>query len=368
MTEIKGIDVSHYQNDRGAIDFGKVKAVGYGFAVAKVTEGSEAGSRYLDPFFKQNIAAINAAGLTSHAYHFFRAVSESDARAEAQWFLKNIAGIDVKGYLFVDVEYAKLTSDKAKLTGYVNAFLEEIAAAGYTKLGIYSGKSFFENRLIEADLRPGILKWIARYNSVLGRDADIWQYSSSALVPGIVGAVDVNIAYTDAVLSTDSAPNKESKPATVKPETSKTSKSAKSKPKASGSVLKKDDRGAAVLVLQKKLASIFFYPDKGAKDNGCDGVYGPKTEDAVRRFQSTHGLTADGIYGPKTAMALEKAIAAAQKKETAAKKKAVHPVHVVEKGDTLWDIAQDKHTTVQQLMNLNHLNNDTIYPGQKIKY
>jgi GH25 family lysozyme M1 (1,4-beta-N-acetylmuramidase) len=367
MTEIKGIDVSHYQNDRGAIDFGKVKASGYGFAVVKATEGSEAGSKYLDPYFKQNVEAANAAGLTSHAYHFFRGVSEADARAEAQWFLKNLHGIDVKGYLFVDVEYAKLTSDKGKLTSYVNEFLDELAKNGFTKLGIYSGKSFFESRLNEQDLRPGTLKWIARYNNVLGRDADIWQHSSKESVSGIIGAVDVNIAYTDAVLSTDSASNKESKPAAVKLVASKTLKPAKSKPKASVSVLKKGDRGAAVLTMQKKLASIFFYPDKGAKDNGCDGVYGPKTEDTVRRFQSTHGLTADGIYGPKTAAALEKAIAA-QKKKPAAKKKAVHSVHVVEKGDTLWDIAQDKHTTVQQLMNLNHLNNDTIYPGQKIKY
>ncbi|MCG0056979.1 peptidoglycan-binding protein, partial [Escherichia coli] len=33
---------------------------------------------------------------------------------------------------------------------------------------------------------------------------------------------------------------------------------------------------------------------------GIDGVYGPKTADAVARFQSVNGLTADGIYGPAT--------------------------------------------------------------------
>jgi hypothetical protein len=31
-----------------------------------------------------------------------------------------------------------------------------------------------------------------------------------------------------------------------------------------------------------------------------DGVFGPNTEDAVRRFQHVHGLTVDGIVGPKT--------------------------------------------------------------------
>ena len=31
-----------------------------------------------------------------------------------------------------------------------------------------------------------------------------------------------------------------------------------------------------------------------------DGIWGPKTEAAVKAFQSRHGLTADGIWGPKS--------------------------------------------------------------------
>lgn len=64
-------------------------------------------------------------------------------------------------------------------------------------------------------------------------------------------------------------------------------------------------RGEKVTQIQKALAALYFYPDKGAKNNGIDGVYGPKTADAVRRFQLMHELTADGIYGPKTKEKLE---------------------------------------------------------------
>ncbi len=64
-------------------------------------------------------------------------------------------------------------------------------------------------------------------------------------------------------------------------------------------------KGDDVRQIQKVLAALYFYPDKGAKNNGIDGVYGPKTENAVKRFQSMYGLTQDGIYGPDTKAKLE---------------------------------------------------------------
>lgn len=65
-------------------------------------------------------------------------------------------------------------------------------------------------------------------------------------------------------------------------------------------VLKKGASGEAVRAVQNALASVYFYPDKGAPNHGCDGFYGDKTVNAVYRFQSVYCNNADGIYGPET--------------------------------------------------------------------
>lgn len=67
-----------------------------------------------------------------------------------------------------------------------------------------------------------------------------------------------------------------------------------------GNNLQVGSRGAAVTQLQKDLSKL-GYPLT------ADGVFGPKTDAAVRKFQREHGLTADGIVGPRTRAAIEQA-------------------------------------------------------------
>lgn len=63
--------------------------------------------------------------------------------------------------------------------------------------------------------------------------------------------------------------------------------------------------GAAVKQIQKALAALYYYPDKGAANNGIDGFTDRRLQ-MGQRFQSMYGLTADGIYGPKTKAKIEK--------------------------------------------------------------
>lgn len=90
---------------------------------------------------------------------------------------------------------------------------------------------------------------------------------------------------------------------TSKPAASKPSGSSKKTFTLPGGVLKVTNpltKGTKVTQVQTALAAVYFYPDKGAKNNGIDGYYGSKTANAVKRFQSMHGLSQDGIYGPNT--------------------------------------------------------------------
>ncbi|MCY7451760.1 N-acetylmuramoyl-L-alanine amidase [Bacillus altitudinis] len=113
------------------------------------------------------------------------------------------------------------------------------------------------------------------------------------------GAVKAAIAKELASLNGSKAPAKTG--AATKPvKTSKPKTPAKKLTVPTG-VIRQGARGTAVTQLQNALAAVYFYPNKGAKNNGIDGIYGPKTANAVKRFQSTQsGIANDGIYGPAT--------------------------------------------------------------------
>lgn len=67
--------------------------------------------------------------------------------------------------------------------------------------------------------------------------------------------------------------------------------------------LRRGSRGEYVTLMQTKLIQRGYDVGK----TGADGIYGAKTEAAVRAFQADNGLKADGICGQATWSALESA-------------------------------------------------------------
>lgn len=186
--QIKGIDVSHHN---GNIDWKKVASDGVKFAFIKATEGY----KFVDSKFKTNVDNANAAGIKTGAYHYAKFSTVAEAIAEAKHFLSVISNVNLTYPLVLDLEEDKKKVGKKALTDATIAFLDMLKNAKHNVI-LYSGKSFLETNLDETKLKS-IPLWIARYNSILGRKADIWQHTDKGLVPGILGHVDMNWAYRD---------------------------------------------------------------------------------------------------------------------------------------------------------------------------
>ena len=66
---------------------------------------------------------------------------------------------------------------------------------------------------------------------------------------------------------------------------------------AGASAFRIGDQGSDVAEIQGRLASLGY-------DVAADGDFGPATAEAVKAFQSAHGLEADGLVGSATYSAL----------------------------------------------------------------
>ncbi len=71
-------------------------------------------------------------------------------------------------------------------------------------------------------------------------------------------------------------------------------------------------RGSEVKAVQKRLKELGYLNDS------ADGVFGPKTEAAVKAFQKRNGLTADGVVGTATRAKLDSSSAKAASSSTSA--------------------------------------------------
>lgn len=67
---------------------------------------------------------------------------------------------------------------------------------------------------------------------------------------------------------------------------------------AKAALYRQGSTGETVRTIQTKLKSWGYYT------GGVDGIYGPKTVSAIKRFQRKNGLRVDGITGPETLAAL----------------------------------------------------------------
>jgi lysozyme len=197
-----GPDVSQYQ---GSVDWQKVRGAGHDFAFTKATEGTG----WSDPSFSSaRLQAMQAAGLRVGAYHFARpdtGGSVADAQQEAASFVQSVKS---RGGKFISFAAWKAGRKKGVLgaldfehtpysASWAAAWGAEFKRLTGVKAIIYGG-GYSLNPVVSA-LGAFDAVWLAAYVAdwhpyFSGNDAlvKLWQFTSSASVPGIAGGCDLS--------------------------------------------------------------------------------------------------------------------------------------------------------------------------------
>lgn len=191
---LKGIDV---YNGNGTVDWPKVKAAGYGFAMIKASQGHTV----RDASMARNLAGAAKAGLHTGVYHWIHAETEAAVTKEVDFFLGIVKGCKMEFPVALDVEqYTLLRLSKEKLTDIVLSWCDKVKAAGYYVV-IYANLTVLRNHLVWDRIKHYDI-WLAQYSSTMSKQfpVAIWQHSETGRVPGVRGGtdpVDLDICYKD---------------------------------------------------------------------------------------------------------------------------------------------------------------------------
>ena len=187
----KGIDISHHQGD---IDFDKLKG-NIDFAMVRTSYGSF----YEDKKYKRNIKELERVKIPYGLYHFSYATNVESAKKEATGFINIIKKYNPLYPVVIDIESSSRTSNVRNdtLVDITSTICSMIESAGYYVM-IYANKDYLTGKLNSSKL-DRYDKWLAEWSSkpTYNKNFGIWQYSSKGSLPGIVGNVDLNIAYKD---------------------------------------------------------------------------------------------------------------------------------------------------------------------------
>ena len=192
---VEGIDVSKFQ---GNIDWELVKESGIRFAMVRAGYGYNS----VDETFRQNAEECNRIGIPIGVYWVCYALNPEQAVREANFCAKTIENFRLEYPVAYDIEQATLdyaesngvNMGRSLASSIVSAFCDRMEELGYYTM-FYANRNFLTNYL-EDSLRDKYALWYARYTSQFdGTACGIWQYSNNGSIPGISGAVDLDLGF-----------------------------------------------------------------------------------------------------------------------------------------------------------------------------
>lgn len=189
---VQGIDVSRFQP---AIDWPMARAAGVSFAYIKATEGGD----LLDPMFRTHWRDAGRAQVPRGAYHFFYHCRP--ALEQARWFIRHVPRTPAALPPVLDLEWTPFSPtctqrrDGATIRAEARRFLAALKAHYRQQPIIYTSPDFFrDTELWKLEGASFWLRSVAAHpqQSYPGQRWIFWQYTSTGLVPGVSGPVDIN--------------------------------------------------------------------------------------------------------------------------------------------------------------------------------
>lgn len=203
------IDVSSWSGD---INWNKVKASGINYAIIRAGfrgYGSE-GTLAEDTKFKANLKNARNAGVQVGIYFYSQAVTEEEARQEAEYVTSKVKTYELTLPVVFDFEYASVKGglggrlyeahlSRTQATNVCKAFCDRVSQKGFVPM-VYANRNMLEENLMSTSLESKYKIWLAEYNTTAHYQGfyEFWQYSDKATVDGINAFVDANFWYSGA--------------------------------------------------------------------------------------------------------------------------------------------------------------------------
>ena len=190
----KGVDVSYFS---GQINWETVKKESdVSYAIIRCGYGNNFTTQD-DSRWKYNASECARLDIPFGVYIYSYAMNVEEAKSEAEHVLRLIDGYSLSYPVYFDLEDDKTTGTltEREIGDIAETFCSTIESAGY-EVGIYANLYWFNNILTDSRFAQWP-KWVAQYNDVCEYSGayEMWQCTSSGIVPGIEGGVDLNFDF-----------------------------------------------------------------------------------------------------------------------------------------------------------------------------
>mgnify|MGYP002748174448 FL=1 len=371
-----GIDVSGWQ---GNIDYSEVASSGIEIVYMKASEGTS----FVDPYFNQNYTNAKANGLKVGFYHYLTARSNSEAVAQANFFVSTISGMTPDCRLAMDFEsFGNLSAEEINEIGLT--FMQTVENLSGKEMVIYSDTSNASN-IFGGGLTNYPL-WVAQYeveeptpngnwDSWVG-----WQYTDAGEISGINGYVDRD-RFTDGILLNENSevPLPDN---TNKPSAGGTTTITIQRGQTLSGIALEYNTTVQILVELNNIAnpnliyagSTLIVPsgetpiDTDGNSTSGQTIYVVQRGDTLNKIATEFGTTARAIAVENNIRNINLIYVGQRLIIPTNRYDLNHTLYKIQWGDTLWSISRRYGVPIATIVRLNRIQNpNLIYAGSTIR-